>query len=223
MSTNLFDKPPILPPSPAPIDGRSFQPIQAKVPAGFTIPAVGANVVITITPLSIATNVAFQVGDIVIAAQVEPNQGSSKLAWLQVASVATNTITATVLDRSGSASTGAIFAAGQTEITGQTRLPSVSGANRCTISIANPKAVIDAAFNSTDSRNAVAVELYGGFVLAYYQVKFTGDIDANNRMGIALSDRGSVELQSAAEINQFRLIGNTNMDFAPHMEVLYYA
>jgi hypothetical protein len=203
-----------------------FVPIQTTILAGVTLPAVGAQVTATVAPIQgTPTNVAFIAGDVVILTGVKTDFGTDRIAWFSVDSVAGDAITMTMLARVGSSAAGVVFAAGSTEITGQTRLqipsPLLSVA-RIRIT-ANYQHITDA-LDSASTGYKVAKFLFDGTLpMAYYSIKNMGvpDIDMSARMGIELLKGGTIKLENRTDLQNFRLVSASPLVYLPALEIVY--
>jgi hypothetical protein len=203
-----------------------FVPIQTTIPAGVTLSAVGAQVTVTVAPIQgTPTNVAFIAGDVVILTGVKTDFGTDRIAWFSIDSVAGDAITMTMLARVGSSAAGVVFAAGSTEITGQTRLqipsPLLSVAK---IQITANYTHISDALDSTSTGYKVAKSLFDGTLpMAYYSIKSMGvpDIDMSARMGIELLKGGTIKLENRTDLQNFRLVSASPLVYLPALEVVF--
>jgi hypothetical protein len=208
---------------------QSFRPVQTLVDAGFTMPAIGSSVTVSIAaiPGYSFTN-AFVAGDTLIVSHVNANGFTQGVAYFEVVSISGSSLTMRSLTRTDSVAAGYVFpaetATGRTEITGQTRLPNIPTAARYAIVTASTTDEIEiAAFDSSSSYYQIAQALVGGQALAYIAIKLpTGqDIDFASRYGSKLRDAGHLEIFSAADLAATRIMSRTPLAVAPMFEVIY--
>jgi hypothetical protein len=208
---------------------QSFRPVQTLVVAGFTMPAIGQTISVSVAAIPGTTiAVAFQPGDLVIAAHANANGFTVGVAYFEIVSVAQSLVTMRSLTRSDSVAAGYVFPAetvsGRTEITGQTRLPAIPATAQYAIVTASTTDEIEiAAFDSNSPYYQMGQTLVGGQALAYIAIKTGGsqDIDFNSRYGNKLRDTGHQELYGAADLANARIVSRTALAMAPIFEVIY--
>jgi hypothetical protein len=210
------------------LSAKSFRPAQTLVVAGFTMPTIGQSISVSMAAIPGTTiDTAFQARDLVIAAHVNANGFTVGTAYFEIMSVSGSVVTMRALTRNDSVAPGYVFvsesASGRTEITGQTRLPSVPATAQYGIVTASTTDEIEAAaFNSSSPYYQMAQALIGGQALAYIAIKAGGeDIDFNSRYGNKLRDTGHQELYSAADLANARIVSRTCLAMAPVFEVIY--
>ncbi|MGL5064925.1 MAG: hypothetical protein ACRC62_33530 [Microcoleus sp.] len=222
VSALLIGSPPsqILPQSTA----IPFTPVQTSIPLGLTLPAVGAQVTVAMTPMTTASNQAFISGDTVIATESKTDQSTAKIAWFTVDSVAGDNVTMTHIARNGASAVGTVFAAGSTEITGQTRLPIPSPlVSVATVKIAANYLHVTDALSLTSTGYKVAKSLYDIQPVAYWCIKNAGspDVDINTRMGVEANISSTIKIENRTDLENFRLVSAASLRYLPALEVVF--
>jgi hypothetical protein len=204
------------------VDVISIKPVQHVVPLGFIVPAIAANLTITVISNTIATNLQYIAGDTVILAEVDPGGNSTKLAKGTVVSVSGNAITLQILARDAATNLAPTFIP-NAEITGQTRCGTIPAtATGATVNITAPPDLIQVAGNPNDLGYAVATALknspllYGGIKTAA-----GADIDLGSRLGAGIRDGTELKITSTADINAMRFVSATPLRFAPSIEITF--
>jgi hypothetical protein len=200
----------------------TFTPIQARIPAAFTLPAIGGTVTVAITTISTPTALAFRSGDVVVVDQAINGVTTQRATFVVDAAPIVNNIVLRFQPVAGDATAGIILAG--SELTGQTRLPSIPpNATRAIVQTQASVALLTAAETATSLLNPVAVNLLSIDPLAYLSFAAPGapQTDLVTHTGLHLGVAGFETITNAIDLANARLFCTTPMALAPVCTVIY--
>jgi hypothetical protein len=200
----------------------TFIPIQARIPAAFTLPAIGGAVTVAITPISTPTALAFRSGDIVVVDQAVNGVTTQRATFVVNATPIGNNVVLRFQPVAGDATAGIILA--NSELTGQTRLPAIPPtATRAIVQTQASQALLTAEKTGASPLNSIAVNLMSGEPLAYLSFAAPGApmTDLVTHTGLHLGVTGFQEITNAIDLGYARLFCTTPMALAPVCTVIY--
>lgn len=194
-----------------------FRPLQTLTTAPFDVGNTGDR-----SPISVANESGFVVGDVVQLTERGDDETTSKVAYLLI--LGTSPLEVGVLDRSEFsfvAKQGDRFTAGS-ELTGQTRLPSApAGSAYAHLFCMQSQETVFARHNPSDPASSVAKTASAEFPLCSFTFKVDAqDIDGLTTMGIPLMETGSVEIANE-NFEVFRLFSKMPYRFRPFIKAVF--
>lgn len=204
------------------LGSATFAPVQARIPLAFTLPAIGATVTVAITPISTPTAIAFRSGDVVVVDQAINGVTTQRATFVVDAAPIGNNIALRFQPVAGDATAGIILAG--SELTGQTRLPSIPpGATRAIVQTQASQALLTAEKTAASPLNPIAVNLMSGEPLAYLSFVPPGapQTDLVTHTGLHLGVTGFQDITNAIDLGYARLFCTTPIALAPTIYVEY--
>lgn len=202
------------------VDVTSIKAVQHVIPLGFTVPAIGSPLTVTITPDTASPSTQYIAGDTVILSEVDPGGGSSKLVRAAVTSVTGNAVSMTITARDEATALNPIFTA-SSEITGQTRCGTIPAtATGAIVNITAPVELAQVAHNPNDLGQPIA-QILKTLPIIHSGIKVGPDIDLLTRLGVGIRDGTEIRLTSTADIAAMRFVSATPLRFCPSIEITF--
>jgi hypothetical protein len=201
----------------------TFKPVQSRIPLGFALPAIGSTVDVTIAPMATATAIGFQVGDVVVIDRTINGVSLSRATFVVDAAPIGNVIRLRFQPVAGDAATGFAFAA-NSEITGQTRFPSIPATATYARFSIHESPELDVAYKTLGGPlNQIAINLMSGEALAYlnYAVANNPQMDLVTQRGEHIGFTGYVEIFNRADVLAARVFSTAPLAIAPTYFVVY--